>query len=156
MQLKITEQETQGLLDGRLRRLIGYVQQIKSFHRDQKWDICLNMYQVLRSSLADIRARLPEPAARHRMTLKEAIDPEHERRIARLREEMEREGVDGLYLTQETNVRYASAMHDVAWVIHAYFWTSRFRRSDGRSEWRHCRHDLTLRVCPTTNSERRR
>ena len=57
-----------------LRRVIGYVQQIKSFHRDQKWDICLNMYQVLRSSLADIRARLPEPAARHRMTLKEAID----------------------------------------------------------------------------------
>lgn len=57
-----------------LRRVIGYVQQIKSFHRDQKWDICLNMYQVLRSSLTDIRARLPEPAARHAMTLKEAID----------------------------------------------------------------------------------
>ena len=33
---------------------------------------------------------------------------EHERRITRLREEMDREGVDGLYLTQETNVRYAS------------------------------------------------
>lgn len=57
-----------------LRRVIGYVQQIKSFHRDQKWDICLNMYQVLRSSLTDIRARLPAAASRHRMTLKEAID----------------------------------------------------------------------------------
>lgn len=57
-----------------LERVIGYVQQIKSFHRDQKWDICLNMYQLLRSSLADIRARLPEPAAQHRLTLREAID----------------------------------------------------------------------------------
>ena len=57
-----------------LERVIGYVQQIKSFHREQKWDICLNMYQLLRSSLADIRARLPEPAAQHRLTLREAID----------------------------------------------------------------------------------
>ena len=55
---------------------------------------------------------------------------EHERRIARLREEMEREGVDGLYLTQETNVRYASAMQDVAWVIHAYFYTVFIPRDD--------------------------
>ena len=57
-----------------LRRVIGYVQQIKSFHREQKWDICLNMYQVLRSSLTDIRARLPEPAAQYRLVLREAID----------------------------------------------------------------------------------
>ena len=57
-----------------LERVIGYVQQIKSFHRDHKWDTCLNMYQLLRSSLADIRARLPEPAAQHRLTLREAID----------------------------------------------------------------------------------
>ena len=57
-----------------LQRVIGYVQQIKIFHREQKWDICLNMYQVLRSSLADIRARLPEPAAQYRLTLREAID----------------------------------------------------------------------------------
>ena len=55
---------------------------------------------------------------------------EHERRIARLREEMDREGVDGLYLTQETNVRYASAMLDVAWVIHAYFYTVFIPRDD--------------------------
>ena len=55
---------------------------------------------------------------------------EHERRIARLREEMDREGVDGLYLTQETNVRYASAMQDVAWVIHAYFYTVFIPRDD--------------------------
>jgi hypothetical protein len=57
-----------------LRRVIGYVQQIKSFHRDQQWDICLNMYQVLRSSLTDIRSRLPEPAAQYRLVLREAID----------------------------------------------------------------------------------
>ena len=57
-----------------LQRVIGYVQQIKNFHREQKWDICLNMYQVLRSSLADIRARLPEPAAQYRLTLREAIN----------------------------------------------------------------------------------
>ena len=57
-----------------LQRVIGYVQQIKSFHREQKWDICLNMYQVLRSSLKDIRARLPEPAAQYRLVLREAID----------------------------------------------------------------------------------
>ena len=57
-----------------LQRVIGYVQQIKNFHREQKWDICLNMYQVLRSSLKDIRARLPEPAAQYRLVLREAID----------------------------------------------------------------------------------
>ncbi len=57
-----------------LQRVIGYVQQIKNLHREQKWDICLNMYQVLRSSLTDIRARLPEPAAQYRLTLREAID----------------------------------------------------------------------------------
>ncbi len=57
-----------------LERVIGYVQQIKSFHRDQKWDICLNMYQLLRSSLADIRARLPHPVAQDRLTLRKAID----------------------------------------------------------------------------------
>ena len=56
-----------------LQRVIGQLQQIKSFHRDQKWDICLNMYQVLRSSLADIRARLPDSASRHRLTLQDAI-----------------------------------------------------------------------------------
>ena len=56
-----------------LQRVIGYVQQIKSFHRERKWDICLNMYQTLRSSLADIRAQLPDSASRHRLTLQDAI-----------------------------------------------------------------------------------
>ena len=56
-----------------LQRVIGQLQQIKSFHREQKWDICLNMYQMLRSSLADIRARLPDSASRHRLTLQDAI-----------------------------------------------------------------------------------
>lgn len=57
-----------------LERVIVYFQQIKGFHRDQKWDICLNMYQLLRSSLAEIRARLPEQASQHRLTLRKAID----------------------------------------------------------------------------------
>ena len=55
---------------------------------------------------------------------------EHERRIRRLQEETEREGVDGLFLTQETNVQYASAMLDGAWVIHAYFYTVFIPRDD--------------------------
>ena len=57
-----------------LQRGIGYVQQIKSLHRDEKWETCLHMYQVLRSSLADIRARLPDPAARDRVALQGAIN----------------------------------------------------------------------------------
>lgn len=56
-----------------LQRVIGYVQQIKSLHRDQKWEICLHLYQLLRASLADIQARLPDPAARYRMILREAV-----------------------------------------------------------------------------------
>jgi hypothetical protein len=56
-----------------LQRVIGYVQQIKIFHRDRKWETSLNLYQVLRSSLVDIRARLPDSASRHRLTLQDAI-----------------------------------------------------------------------------------
>lgn len=56
-----------------LRRVIGYLQQIKGFHRDQKWETSLNMYQLLRSSLTDVHARLPAPASRYRVALREAI-----------------------------------------------------------------------------------
>ena len=38
---------------------------------------------------------------------------EHLNRITRLREEMDRCDVDGMFLTQETNVRYATGMMDV-------------------------------------------
>ena len=55
---------------------------------------------------------------------------EHNRRIARLREEMDRQGVDALFLTQESNVRYATAMFDVAWVIPSYFYTALIPRDD--------------------------
>lgn len=71
--------ETQNAIHGvltvsDLQRVIGYVQQIKSLHRDQKWETCLHMYQVLRASLADIHARLPDPAARDRVALQGAIN----------------------------------------------------------------------------------
>ena len=55
---------------------------------------------------------------------------EHNRRIARLREEMDRQGVHALFLTQESNVRYATAMFDVAWVIPSYFYTALIPRDD--------------------------
>ena len=41
---------------------------------------------------------------------------EFERRMGRMREEMERTGVDGLLLTQESNVRYATAFYEVIWI----------------------------------------
>jgi Xaa-Pro dipeptidase len=47
---------------------------------------------------------------------------EFERRVRRLREEMERSGIDGLLLTQETNVRYASAFYEVGWIVPAFFY----------------------------------
>ena len=54
---------------------------------------------------------------------------EHLRRISRLREEMERCDIDGMFLTQETNVRYATGMMDVAWPIQSYFYTAFIPRS---------------------------
>ena len=47
---------------------------------------------------------------------------EFERRLGRLREEMERSGVDGLLLTQQTNVRYATGFYEVGWIVPAYFY----------------------------------
>src|SRR5437762_3555359 len=46
---------------------------------------------------------------------------EFERRIRRLREEMERRGVDGLLLTQQSNVRYAAGYYEVCWIVPAFF-----------------------------------
>ncbi|MBM4408639.1 MAG: aminopeptidase P family protein [Chloroflexi bacterium] len=46
---------------------------------------------------------------------------EYERRLGRLREEMDRAGVDALLLTSETNVRYATALYELGWIIPAYF-----------------------------------
>ena len=46
---------------------------------------------------------------------------EFERRLGRLWEEMERSGVDGLLLTQQTNVRYATGFYEVGWIVPAYF-----------------------------------
>jgi Xaa-Pro aminopeptidase len=47
---------------------------------------------------------------------------EHERRIRRLHEEMDRRDVDGLLLTRETNVRYAAGFYEVGWIVPAYFY----------------------------------
>jgi hypothetical protein len=47
---------------------------------------------------------------------------EFERRLGRLREEMERSGVDGLLLTQQSNVRYATGFYEVGWIVPAFFY----------------------------------
>lgn len=57
-----------------LQRSIGYVQELKEFHRYKNWAVCLNMYHILRESLAHIRARLPVQKASQRRKLREAID----------------------------------------------------------------------------------
>ena len=55
---------------------------------------------------------------------------EFDRRLRRLREEMARTGVDGLLLTQESNVRYATGWYEVCWVIQAYFWMAFIPRDE--------------------------
>lgn len=57
-----------------LRQSIGYIRELKDFHRYRRWDVCLNMYQILRESLAHIRSRLPEQEDDRRRELQEAID----------------------------------------------------------------------------------
>lgn len=47
---------------------------------------------------------------------------EFDRRLRRLRAEMERHGVDGLLLTQQTNVRYATAFYELGWIVPAFFY----------------------------------
>ena len=54
--------------------------------------------------------------------LADCTQEEFERRIRRLREEMEQHNVDGLLLTQEKNVRYATAYFEVGWIVPAYFY----------------------------------
>ena len=43
-----------------LTRAIQLIQRIKDFHRDQRWEVSLQHYQILRSTLADILGRLSE------------------------------------------------------------------------------------------------
>jgi len=47
---------------------------------------------------------------------------EFERRIGRIREEMEQAQVDGVLLTQETNVRYSTGFYEIGWIVPAYFY----------------------------------
>lgn len=57
-----------------LERAIGYIRELKEFHRKQEWDVCLNMYQIVRASLEHVRKRLPVQEASQRRKLREAID----------------------------------------------------------------------------------
>lgn len=57
-----------------LERAIGYIRELKEFHRDRRWDVCLNMYQIVRASLEHIRKRLPVREANRRQKLLEAIN----------------------------------------------------------------------------------
>lgn len=58
---------------GDLRRAIELIQRIKDFHRDQRWEVSLQHYQILRATLTDIRERLPETMSEVRMTLRNSI-----------------------------------------------------------------------------------
>lgn len=53
-----------------------------------------------------------------------------ETRIRRLREEMGQAGVDGLLLTQETNVRYATGFYEVGWIVPAFFYMTFIPRDE--------------------------
>ena len=55
---------------------------------------------------------------------------EFDRRLKRLREEMDVMGVDGLLLTQQSNVRYATGWYEVCWDIQAYFWMAFIPRDE--------------------------
>lgn len=57
---------------------------------------------------------------------------EYVRRVARLREEMDRGGVDALLLTQQENVRYVSGLYEVGWIVPAYFFTVLLPRDENR------------------------
>ena len=53
-------------------------------------------------------------------------------RVARVREEMDRRGVDGLLLTQQENVRYVSGLYEVGWIVPAYFYAVMLPRDENR------------------------
>ncbi len=55
---------------------------------------------------------------------------EFEQRLRRLREEMDKQGVDGLLLTQQSNVRYAAAFYEVGWIIPSLFFTTIIPRNE--------------------------
>jgi len=58
---------------------------------------------------------------------------EYEGRVARLRAEMERQGVDVLLLSQESNVRYVSGMYEVGWLVPAYLYAVALPRDETKS-----------------------
>ena len=56
-----------------ISRAIGLISRIKDFHRDQKWEVSLQHYQILRATLTDIRARLPAGSSETRLALQRAV-----------------------------------------------------------------------------------
>jgi Xaa-Pro aminopeptidase len=56
---------------------------------------------------------------------------EFDRRTQRLREEMERSGVDALLVTSQADVRYTTGFYEVGWIIPAFFYAAVIpRRAD--------------------------
>jgi Xaa-Pro aminopeptidase len=55
---------------------------------------------------------------------------EFDRRLHRLREEMGRAAVDGLLLTQESNVRYSTAWYEIGWIVPSYFFMAFIPQND--------------------------
>ncbi len=66
----------------------------------------------------------------HTGLLADCTREEFERRLGRLREEMDRVGVDALLLTQESNVRYATAFYEVIWTVPACSYMALIPRSE--------------------------
>ena len=55
-----------------LERSINLIQRLKALHRDSRWELSLELYQVLRAMLSAIIARYPEDASELREQLSEA------------------------------------------------------------------------------------
>ena len=56
-----------------ISRAIGLISRIKDFHRDQKWEVSLQHYQILRATLTDIRHRLPAGSSEINRALRSAV-----------------------------------------------------------------------------------
>jgi len=67
----------------------------------------------------------------HRLRFPDFPAEEYVSRVTRLREEMDRQGVDALLLTEQKNVRYVSGMYEVGWIVPAYFYAVVLPRDEG-------------------------
>ena len=81
------------------------------------------------TELKDVATETPLKQA-HTGVFPDCTREEFDRRLKRLREEMDVMGVDGLLLTQQSNVRYATGWYEVCWDIQAYFWMAFIPRDE--------------------------